>query len=244
MLLYLIRHGQTEANRNRTFQGTTDFPLNETGNQQAIRIGEFLKTEPIHTIYTSSMKRAQQTAAPLAETRGIKPRPMDTFREVDCGRWEGVAFEHVLAEEPELLGKWLTDPETAIEIMTGSALPPGADTIVPVERYAREDGAIELEDGYVPIAHARTAAALTEEQRLLYVAVTRAMQRLPLVRAAYDEALEALAARDADLERLLELHYFGGYTVQEIAEAMDVSESTAKRQLRFARAWVRRSLER
>jgi RNA polymerase sigma factor (TIGR02999 family) len=61
---------------------------------------------------------------------------------------------------------------------------------------------------------------------------------------ALNEALEALAARDADLERLLELHYFGGYTVQEIAEAMDVSESTAKRQLRFARAWVRRSLER
>lgn len=61
---------------------------------------------------------------------------------------------------------------------------------------------------------------------------------------ALNEALESLAQRDADLEALLELHYFGGYTTKEIAEAMDVSESTAKRQLRFARAWVRRALER
>lgn len=113
MLLYLIRHGQTEANRNRTFQGTTDFPLNETGDQQAARIADYLKTEPIHTIYTSSMLRARQTATPLAEAMGIVPQPLDAFREVDCGRWEGVAFEQVLTAEPELLGNWLTDPETA-----------------------------------------------------------------------------------------------------------------------------------
>ena len=61
---------------------------------------------------------------------------------------------------------------------------------------------------------------------------------------ALNEALESLAKRDEELEALLELHYFGGYTTREIAEALDVSESTAKRQLRFARAWVRRALER
>ena len=60
---------------------------------------------------------------------------------------------------------------------------------------------------------------------------------------ALNEALEALAQQDEQLEQLLELHYFGGYTVGEIAEALEVSESTAKRQLRFARAWVRRHLE-
>ncbi len=157
MLLYLIRHGQTEANRNRTFQGTTDFPLNETGNQQAIRIGEFLKTEPIHTIYTSSMKRAQQTAAPLAETRGIKPRPMDTFREVDCGRWEGVAFEHVLAEEPELLGKWLTDPETAApEGESLASVYRRVETPLQqiIDRHRKEDGAVAI------VAHGAVNRAL------------------------------------------------------------------------------------
>lgn len=57
------------------------------------------------------------------------------------------------------------------------------------------------------------------------------------------EGLEALADRDEDLAHMLELHYFGGYTVPEIASVRDVSDSTAKRQLRFARAWVRRHLE-
>lgn len=57
------------------------------------------------------------------------------------------------------------------------------------------------------------------------------------------EAMNALAKKDEDLAELLELHYFGGYTVPEIAESLEVSESTAKRQLRFARAWVRRYLD-
>ncbi|WP_191621438.1 ECF-type sigma factor [Marinihelvus fidelis] len=57
------------------------------------------------------------------------------------------------------------------------------------------------------------------------------------------EALDALATHDSHLEELLELHYFGGFTAAEIAEALDVSESTAKRQMRFARAWVRRYLD-
>lgn len=57
------------------------------------------------------------------------------------------------------------------------------------------------------------------------------------------EALEALGRKDEDLARLLELHYFGGYTVPEIAAAFEVSESTAKRQLRFARAWVRNLID-
>lgn len=57
------------------------------------------------------------------------------------------------------------------------------------------------------------------------------------------EALDALADQDEQRAQLLELHYFGGYTVPEIAAAMDVSESTAKRQLRFARAWVRRHID-
>lgn len=57
------------------------------------------------------------------------------------------------------------------------------------------------------------------------------------------EALAALAGNDADLEQVLELHYFGGFTAAEIAATRDVSESTAKRQLRFARAWVRRYMQ-
>jgi RNA polymerase sigma factor (TIGR02999 family) len=66
-------------------------------------------------------------------------------------------------------------------------------------------------------------------------------KRDPLVLDLH-EALDALARKDPELERVLELHYFGGHNYREIAGLLEVSEATAKRRLRFARAWVRRFL--
>jgi len=60
---------------------------------------------------------------------------------------------------------------------------------------------------------------------------------------ALDEALERLAALDADLVRVVELRYFGGLTVEEVAEVMDTSPATVKRQWALARAWLKRALE-
>ena len=113
MLLYLVRHGQTEANRHRTFQGTTDFPLNDTGHTQALDIMTYLRTEPVTAMYTSPMIRARETAGPLAEHFSIVPESIPDFHEVDCGRWEGVVFDQIVEEDPERLGQWLTDPEVA-----------------------------------------------------------------------------------------------------------------------------------
>lgn len=61
---------------------------------------------------------------------------------------------------------------------------------------------------------------------------------------ALHEALERLAALDADQARLVELRYFGGLTIEETAEALDVSPATVKREWAVARAWLRRELER
>jgi RNA polymerase sigma factor (TIGR02999 family) len=57
-----------------------------------------------------------------------------------------------------------------------------------------------------------------------------------------DRALERLEAEDPSRSRAIELHFFGGLTHQEIAEAMHTSESTVRRQLRLARAWLLREL--
>ena len=58
-----------------------------------------------------------------------------------------------------------------------------------------------------------------------------------------DGALSALAERDQEKLQALELHYFGGFTYQEIGEITGVSDATVKRQLRFSKAWVRRHIE-
>ena len=60
---------------------------------------------------------------------------------------------------------------------------------------------------------------------------------------ALDEAMERLAAFDPDQARLVELRFFGGLTVEETAEAMDISPATVKRHWTVACAWLARELE-
>ena len=60
---------------------------------------------------------------------------------------------------------------------------------------------------------------------------------------ALDEALARLAALDAELAKVVELRYFGGLTVEEVADVMGTSPATVKRQWALARAWLKRSLE-
>lgn len=57
-----------------------------------------------------------------------------------------------------------------------------------------------------------------------------------------DDALDRLASHDARAARVVELHYFGGLTYEETAEALGVSAATVDRDLRFARAWLHREL--
>ena len=60
---------------------------------------------------------------------------------------------------------------------------------------------------------------------------------------ALDEALQRLAEFDAEQARLVELRFFGGLTVEETAEAMNISPATVKRHWAVARAWLARELE-
>lgn len=57
-----------------------------------------------------------------------------------------------------------------------------------------------------------------------------------------NDALDRLAAQDARAARVVELHYFGGLTYEEAAEALGISAATVDRDLRFARAWLHRAL--
>ena len=58
-----------------------------------------------------------------------------------------------------------------------------------------------------------------------------------------DDALERLAALDPAQARLVELRYFGGLTIEETAEALEMSPATVKREWAITRAWLRRELE-
>jgi len=61
---------------------------------------------------------------------------------------------------------------------------------------------------------------------------------------ALDAALEKLAALDEQQAKIVELRYFGGMTVEEVGEALDISPATVKRHWTLARAWLQRELSR
>ena len=72
MKLYLIRHGETDWNRQGRFQGREDIPLNETGIQQAKICGQALQSERFCAVITSPLVRAKKTAEIIAEAVGVK----------------------------------------------------------------------------------------------------------------------------------------------------------------------------
>ncbi|WGW12093.1 histidine phosphatase family protein [Saxibacter everestensis] len=86
MRLILVRHGQTPSNVDGLLDTAVPGPsLTPLGFEQAAKLPVALRDEPIESIYASTQHRAQQTAAPLAETLGLTVEVRDGLREVDAG---------------------------------------------------------------------------------------------------------------------------------------------------------------
>jgi broad specificity phosphatase PhoE len=97
-VLYLIRHGATEANLARPFrlQGRRhNPPLARLGMRQAEATRDFLAIRPIDHCYCSPLLRAVQTAAIVAAPHGLSPQPLDALTECDVGRWEGLDWQTI-----------------------------------------------------------------------------------------------------------------------------------------------------
>lgn len=81
-----------------------------------------------------------------------------------------------------------------------------------------------------------------EQQRLSLTEAERIAKQPEVDVLALDEALEGLAAFDPRQARVVELKFFGGLTIEEIAEALDISHATVEREWKLARAWLHRKL--
>ena len=89
MNIYVIRHGQTDYNVKRIFQGQTDIPLNETGKQQAQEMAEKFKNLKIDNILASPLSRAYQTANYISKVTGISVEIEEGLKERFFGQMEG-----------------------------------------------------------------------------------------------------------------------------------------------------------
>ncbi len=101
--LLLARHGVTDWNARRVWQGHRDVPLNERGRAQAAALAERVAAERIDAIWTSDLARARETAAIVGVRIGLTPRTTPLLREIDVGAWEGLGPAAIAAREPEVV---------------------------------------------------------------------------------------------------------------------------------------------
>ncbi len=108
--LYLIRHGESEANRRNTFLGHYDLGLTDTGHRQAEITAAYLVEHLCpDAIYSSDLSRAYQTACPAAEHFGLPIHKDPALREIMAGKWENVPFAEIAVRYRESYHTWLTD---------------------------------------------------------------------------------------------------------------------------------------
>lgn len=86
---YIVRHGETDYNKNSTLQGRIDIPLNETGKAQAKQIAEELKDVEFDVVYCSPLTRAKQTAEEILKNRGVEYIEAPEIIERNFGELEG-----------------------------------------------------------------------------------------------------------------------------------------------------------
>ena len=90
MILYLMRHGQTDWNAKGKVQGWQDAPLNAVGIQQSHEAIAKLKDEGIETIYASDLKRTKKTADIIGGALDLPVHYTKRLREMNFGKAEGV----------------------------------------------------------------------------------------------------------------------------------------------------------
>jgi len=116
-VLYLARHGETDWNRERRWQGHADTELNDVGRAQAEVLAKTIEGHGVARIHTSDLRRARETAEIVARRLGIASVISDTdLRERNFGVFEGLTFAECEQKYPEMWARYLehrTRPEGA-----------------------------------------------------------------------------------------------------------------------------------
>jgi 2,3-bisphosphoglycerate-dependent phosphoglycerate mutase len=125
--LLLVRHGETDWNREARIQGQLDVPLNGIGREQARRLAERLAGEGIQAVYSSDLDRACETARIALPGPGMEARRMPELREAAFGVWQGRRWADLEREAPREVLRYRGE--------NGDYAPPGGES--PIDLRAR-----------------------------------------------------------------------------------------------------------
>jgi broad specificity phosphatase PhoE len=109
--ILLARHGESDWNRARRWQGFADRPLTELGREQAVALAQRLADTELDAVYSSDLQRARETAEIVARSKGLRVETTPDLREVDVGSWSGLTRAEAEARFPEAYARWLDGGE-------------------------------------------------------------------------------------------------------------------------------------
>ncbi len=115
--LIILRHGETEFNKAKKFQGWENTPLTENGLKQVEKAADRLKNEKIDELYTSPLTRCEILAKAISEAiekaqgRHLEPIPDEDLMEVNVGIFSGMELTKIEEEYPKEYGQWISDAE-------------------------------------------------------------------------------------------------------------------------------------
>jgi broad specificity phosphatase PhoE len=119
-VIVFIRHGETTPNREGLLLGRSDPELTERGRAQAKDLALALAGREVTSVLTSPLRRARDTASPIAVECGVSVEVDDRLIEIDFGEWEGQPFASL---DSDVVARWHRDPDMA---------PPGGESLVVV----------------------------------------------------------------------------------------------------------------
>lgn len=128
MKLLLVRHGETDWNLARRYQGQSAVSLNQKGVQQAEQLASRLSHEKIDAVYSSDSPRALETATQVLNLQGQAPALQKDARwqEICFGAWDGLTYEEVEAKWKHEVTAWYADPV--------NSSPPGGETMLQMSK--------------------------------------------------------------------------------------------------------------
>jgi len=103
--VWIARHAESTWNAEGRWQGQGDPPLSRLGERQAQALAERLARRGVHTLISSDLARAAQTAVIAGQRLGVAPRFEPRLRERDVGAWSGLAHAEITSCFPDELAR-------------------------------------------------------------------------------------------------------------------------------------------
>ncbi len=128
--IFIVRHGESEFNASHRTTGQLDPDLTAKGIEQSMALARVLRDIPLDSIYTSTLRRAVNTAEPVAKLKGCAVKKCDALKEINLGILQGRYRD---ARDPEAEQLWQARKQDKLHFS-----PPGGETYAELEMRVAE----------------------------------------------------------------------------------------------------------